>query len=252
MKVSKVLVGLSLAIVGVSAASSPAQAQWAYQFYRVNVAMSASHGVGTPCCSGLQTGWVNATLNGNNRPTLSAAGAAYNGDNQIALNSGDELPWYAVGTGVEADGSGFNLFGTASFNTGAGWYAAGQPNNTTWQRSAHLTGIAANSGTSSWTLNGDDDAWLFVNGALKVDNGGVKAFGASTTTTTSVTWAVGDKIEIFFADRHVVQSQLAFTAAGLELTRGDPNVSVPEPSTYALMATGLVGLFGLARRRRMS
>lgn len=247
MKVSKALVGLSLAIVGVTAASSPAQAQWAYQFYRVDVAMSASHGVG--CCSGLQTGWVNPMLS-NNRPTLSAAGANYNGVNQIALNAGQELPWYAVGLGVQADGSGFNLFGSASFDTGAGWYAAGEPNNTTWQRSARLTGIAANFGTSSWTLNGDDDAWLFVNGALRVDNGGVKAFGSSTTT--SVTWEVGDKIEIFFADRHVVQSRLAFTAAGLTLTPGDPSVSVPEPSTYALMATGLVGLFGLARRRRMS
>jgi V8-like Glu-specific endopeptidase len=32
----------------------------------------------------------------------------------------------------------------------------------------------------------------------------------------------------------------------------NPNAVVPEPSTYALMATGLIGLFGVARRRRNS
>ena len=31
-----------------------------------------------------------------------------------------------------------------------------------------------------------------------------------------------------------------------------PTNVIPEPSTYALMATGLVGLFGLARRRRLN
>jgi len=31
-----------------------------------------------------------------------------------------------------------------------------------------------------------------------------------------------------------------------------PTNVIPEPSTYALTATGLVGLFGLARRRRLN
>jgi len=35
-------------------------------------------------------------------------------------------------------------------------------------------------------------------------------------------------------------------------TIAPPTNVVPEPSTYALMATGLVGLFGLARRRRLN
>jgi len=31
-----------------------------------------------------------------------------------------------------------------------------------------------------------------------------------------------------------------------------PTNVIPEPSTYALMATGLVGLMGMARRRRLN
>ena len=39
--------------------------------------------------------------------------------------------------------------------------------------------------------------------------------------------------------------------ASLYLRKGDMNV-VPEPSTYALMATGMIGLVGFARRRRQA
>jgi hypothetical protein len=37
-----------------------------------------------------------------------------------------------------------------------------------------------------------------------------------------------------------------------ERRMGQPNTVVPEPSTYALMAAGLAGVFGFARRRRQT
>ena len=61
-------------------------------------------------------------------------------------------------------------------------------------------------------------------------------------------------------------SGVNFTTAGVSVNNGGPNVLshatlysvgagmnvVPEPSTYALMATGMIGLVGFARRRRQA
>ena len=51
--------------------------------------------------------------------------------------------------------------------------------------------------------------------------------------------------ELRFEDELGAPSTITLSAA-----HGTPGV-VPEPTTYALMATGLVGLFGFARRRNV-
>ncbi|MEP6765799.1 MAG: PEP-CTERM sorting domain-containing protein [Gemmatimonadaceae bacterium] len=235
------------AIVGTALMASPtvSQAQWQVDLFKVNVASSVDHnGPADACCSGLQTGWVDGVLNANRRPTLSALGASYVGANKInSVAAGGELAWWTAGGlsgAVVSDGT---TTMATNFNTGGGWFPTGESNNSTWQRSALFTGYANNSGSGNWWVGADDDAWVFKNGSLVVDNGGVKGMG--TNSMSSVSWLAGDRIEIFFADRNTVDSGIMFDGGELQLT-----TTTPEPGTYALIGTGLLALFAAKRRRR--
>ena len=74
---------------------------------------------------------------------------------------------------------------------------------------------------------------------------------ASYVVPTDATYQL--EFNVFNFSDTAFQSGLAFDfttgAGGTPIAPGDPGV-IPEPSTYALMATGLIGLVGLSRRRR--
>lgn len=73
-----------------------------------------------------------------------------------------------------------------------------------------------------------------------------------TNTTTGTFFGIVTTANILTFDVFAVQPQTGFawaTVNDFRIANPASNV-IPEPSTYALMATGLIGLAGVARRRR--
>ena len=142
--------------------------------------------------------------------------------------------------GVRQDAFVGNILGGAAF--GSNFFANGAANNANGFRAVHWTGaFTVGAGGATVLLSADDDAWLFLNGARVLDNGGIKAIGLSTTDTEIL--PPGNYVlDLFFADRFQTQSGIVFACEGCL----DP---VPEPATLLLFGTTLAGIGAVIRRR---
>lgn len=247
MKVSCSL-GIAAAALAMSLASAaPAMADAMTGYYYI---LSADNpDVENGIDGGIVPGLVENSLGPDGQPVASALALSYGGGSGPIsdINGSNEILWWTPHAGIvtyeKTQIDTLPLLFTSNFYPDG----AGGNGGANGYRAVHWTGtfdLGAGGGTVSLSLGADDDAWVFIDGILADDAGGVHALSSAPFTSASLT--AGDHtIDIFFADRHTVQSGIDFEP------RFEINpVDAPEPATLAILGAGLAGIGALRRRKR--
>ena len=162
-------------------------------------------------------GLVESTLGADMKPVYAGAGATaqtagpgpfaqwYNNTPDINIAFAVDIPLMEVKPGL------YSYENHAFFPIdGEGWGDEGQPHNFHFTTEIHTT--FDYQGGEVFTFIGDDDLWLFINGELAIDLGGVHPELTGTVDLDAQAVALGINIggtyamDIFHAERHTVDS----------------------------------------------
>ena len=205
------------------------------------------------CIDGVVTGLVMVSLGADDNPVKSAtttcsiaSAASFNQwYNDVAgVNAQVPITSLVLDNTITADPDVFTFASNAFFPVdGLGFNEVGvNGHNFHFTLESHSS--FTYQGGETFMFTGDDDLWVFINDLLVVDIGGVHPAASSGVSLDTLGLTLGQTygFDLFFAERHQSESNFRIDTS-IEL------VSVPEPSTLALLGLGLLGM-GLVGRRK--
>jgi fibro-slime domain-containing protein len=101
----------------------------------------------------------------------------------------------------------------------------------------------------SFSFTGDDDVWVFLNGQLAIDLGGIHGAVSATVDLDTAAPSLGLQdgqnyaFNMFFAERHT-------SASNFRIDTSLPVQTIPEPSTWFMSVSGLLLAAGMRWKRR--
>lgn len=203
---------------------------------------------GRLCCSN-SSDYVLPGLGINGLPVLNPGGEG-GAAAPLDLLGDNEITWWSpthdsnvtyTGTGIVtlpyANDSFFAVNGTGSLGDG----------DETYYQAAILSGTLSAPTTEniSFSVSSDDMVFVYLDGSIVCDDGGVHAATSVPCITASSVSAGNHTLQVFYVDLDPTGAALEFSVN----TEGITTSATPEPSTLAFFGTGLLGLAGFVRRK---